>query len=150
MPYRTQSSQWPKTSSCLPKTEAFPVSFRYAWEACDGDYYPKHVKLQQQESSICTHESEHIITKKITKTLRREVLQSYQTTHDNIMPGFRMLAFKLWGGRVHPKTFESFLLSPKILFKFFELIHSFKNSTKKLSEFFSNKSENKLDNIWER
>ena len=35
----------------------------------------------------------------------------------NIMPGFRMLAFKVWKGRVHSKTFESFLLSPKILFK---------------------------------
>ena len=63
------------------------------------------------------------------------------------MPGFRMLAFNVWKGRMHSKTFESFLLSPKILFKFFELIHSLKNSTKKLSEFFSNKSGNKLDNI---
>ena len=37
--YRTQSSQRPETSSCLPKTEAFPSSFRYAREACDGDYH---------------------------------------------------------------------------------------------------------------
>ena len=27
------------------------------------------------------------------------------------MPGFRMLAFNVWKGRVHSKTFESFLLS---------------------------------------
>ena len=37
----------------------------------------------------------------------------------NIMPGFRMLAFNVWKGRVHSKTFESFLLSPKSYLKIF-------------------------------
>ena len=55
----------------------------------------------------------------------------------NIMPGFRMLAFKVWKGRVHSKTFESFLLSLQspILNKF-ELTHKFKNSTKSCLKFF--------------
>ena len=59
----------------------------------------------------------------------------------NIMPGFKMLAFKLWGGEVHPKTFESLLLSLKgpILNKF-ESTHKFQNSTKSCLEIFSNKS----------
>ena len=37
----------------------------------------------------------------------------------NIMPGFRMLSFKLWGGEVHPKTFESLSPLSKILLKIY-------------------------------
>ena len=61
------------------------------------------------------------------------------TTHDNIMPEFRMLAFKLWGGRVHPKTLKVFFsvqisylkiflnqctvskTVPKVVWKYFEI-----------------------------
>ena len=55
----------------------------------------------------------------------------------NIMPGFRMLAFNVWKGRVHSKTFESLSPLSKILFKnIFELTHKFKNSTKSCLKFF--------------
>ena len=49
----------------------------------------------------------------------------------NIMPGFRMLAFNVWKGRVHSKTFESFFSLPKILFtNIFELTHISKQNKK--------------------
>ena len=66
------------------------------------------------------------------------------------MPGFRMLAFKLWRGRVHSKTFESFLLPlhNPILNKF-ELTHTFKTVQKSCLENFQINMKNKLDNIWE-
>ena len=64
----------------------------------------------------------------------------------NIMPGFKMLAFNMRKGRVHSKTFESFLLSIQspILNKF-ESTHNFKTAQKKLFEIFTNQSKNKLD-----
>ena len=49
---------------------------------------------------------------KITNAPCQGGVVTVSKTHKNIMPGFRMLAFKLWRGRVHSKTFESFLLSP--------------------------------------
>ena len=58
-----------------------------------------------------------ISSHKIMKTPRQGVLQPYQTTHDNIMPGLRMLAFKLWRGMVHSKKFESFLLLQNPIFE---------------------------------
>ena len=68
-------------------------------------------------------------------------------TPKNIMLGFRMLAFKLWRGRVHPKTFESFLLSPKILFEnIFELTHISKTEPKSCLKFFQINIK-KLDQI---
>ena len=55
----------------------------------------------------------------------------------NIMPGFRMLALIVWKGRVHSKTFESFLSLPKILFKnIFELTHISKSVQKSCLKFF--------------
>ena len=53
------------------------------------------------------------------------------------MLGFRMLAFKVWKGRVHSKTFESFLLSLQspILNKF-ELTHKLKTAQKVVLKFF--------------
>ena len=55
----------------------------------------------------------------------------------NIMPGFRMLAFNVWEGRVHSKTFESFFSLPKILFKnIFELTHISKTEHKSCLKFF--------------
>ena len=63
----------------------------------------------------------------------------------NIMPGFRMLAFKCMKEGVHYLKVAFFF---KILFlKVFKLTHSLKNSTKKLCGKFSNKYENKLDRI---
>ena len=59
----------------------------------------------------------------------------------NIMPGFRLLAFNVWKGRVHSKTFESFFSLPKSYFKnIFELTHISKIVPKSCSEIFSNKS----------
>ena len=54
-----------------------------------------------------------------------------------IMPGFRMLAFKVWRGEVLSKTFESFLLSPTnpILNKF-ELTHTLKTAQRSCLENF--------------
>ena len=53
------------------------------------------------------------------------------------MPGFRMLAFKLWRGRVHPKNFLKvfFSLQNPILRKF-KLTHNFKTVQKKCLENF--------------
>ena len=58
------------------------------------------------------------------------------------MLGFKMLAFNVWKGRVHSKTFESFLLSlSKVLFlNKFESTHKFKTAQKVVLNFFSNKS----------
>ena len=50
-----------------------------------------------------------------------------------IMPGFRMLAFNVWKGRVLSKLLKVSSLSQKSYLKN-------KNSTKSFSEFFSNKS----------
>ena len=60
-----------------------------------------------------------------------------------------MLAFKQCRGKVHPKTFEVFFLSTNPIFENIQINTQLQNSTKKLSEVFSNKYENKLDNIWE-
>ena len=56
----------------------------------------------------------------------------------NIMPGFRMLAFNVWKGRVHSKTFESLFSLPKILFKkyIYELTHNIKTAQKVVLKFF--------------
>ena len=92
--------------------------------------------------------SRDISSHKITDTPCRGGIVTVSDNTHNIMPGFRMLAFKLWRGRVQSKTFESFFFSlQNPIFENIELKHSFQNSAKKLSEFFSNKSENKLDNI---
>jgi hypothetical protein len=48
----------------------------------------------------------------------------------NIMPGFRMLAFKVWRGRVHSKTFESFLLFPFPILKNIQITHTLKTVQK--------------------
>ena len=63
--------------------------------------------------------SRNISSHKMTYTPRRGGVVTMSNNTLNIIPGFRMLAFKVWKGRVHSKTFESFLLSPKILFKIF-------------------------------
>ena len=39
------------------------------------------------------------------------------------MPGFRMLAFMVWKGRVHSKSFESFLLFKNPIFKNMQITH---------------------------
>ena len=59
------------------------------------------------------------------------------TTSKNIKPGFRMLAFKSWGGKVHSKTLEIFLLSSKSYFiNIFELTHKIKTAQKVVLNFF--------------
>jgi len=113
------------TSSGLPKTETFPASFRQARKAYEDDYCHKHDHFQQQENLQYAWEhlyalmSLNISSHKITDTSCRGGIAIVSANTHKIMPEFRMLAFKVWKGRVHSKTFESFLLSPKILFKIF-------------------------------
>ena len=71
--------------------------------------------MDHQNALMSLNVSSH----KITDTPCRGGIATVSDNTHKIMPGFRMLAFKLWGGRVHSKTFESFLLSPKFLFKIF-------------------------------
>ena len=53
------------------------------------------------------------------------------------MPGFRMLAFNVWKGRVHSKTFESFSSLQKSYFKnIYELTHKIKTAQKVVLNFF--------------
>ena len=61
-----------------------------------------------------------------------------------------MLAFKVRKGGVHHKTFESLLPSPIPIFENILINTQFKNSTKSFLKIFSNKFENKLDEIPER
>ena len=88
------------------------------------------------KSITCTHAYDHITWN--NKFLQSEVmLWTCHRTHKNIMPGFRMLAFNVWKGRVHSKTFESFFSLPKILFKnIFELTHISKTEPKSCLKFF--------------
>ena len=49
----------------------------------------------------------------------------------HIMPGFRMLAFNVWKGRVFSKTFESFLpFSKNPIFKNMQITHISKTEPK--------------------
>ena len=88
------------------------------------------------KSITCTHPYDHITWN--NKFLQSEVmLWTCHRTHKNIMPGFRMLAFNVWKGRVHSKTFESFFSLPKILFKnIFELTHISKTEPKSCLKIF--------------
>ena len=55
----------------------------------------------------------------------------------NIMPGFRMLAFKLWTGMVHSKTLKVVFSLQQILFlEIFKLTHSLKTVQKSCLENF--------------
>ena len=57
------------------------------------------------KSITCTHAYDHITWN--NKFLQSEVmLWTCHRTHKNIMPGFRMLAFNVWKGRVHSKTWN--------------------------------------------
>ena len=88
------------------------------------------------KSITCTHAYDHITWN--NKSF--EMQWCYKCINDhtkNIMPGFRMLAFNVWKGRVHFKTFESFFSLPKILFKnIFELTHISKTVQKSCLKFF--------------
>ena len=61
-----------------------------------------------------------------------------------------MLAFKVQKGGVHHKFFESLLLSSFPILKNIRINTQYKNSTKSCLGKFSNKYENKLDEISER
>ena len=57
------------------------------------------------KSITCTHAYDHITWN--NKFLQSEVmLWTCHRTHKNIRPGFRMLAFNVWKGRVHSKTWN--------------------------------------------
>ena len=126
-----------ETSPCLPKTETFPESFRYAWKICDGDTITNIPNSNSMISSICTHEYEHIIAWNNGYSVSRWCCNRVKNNTHSIIPGFRMLAFKLWRGRVYSKTFESFLLSPtNPIFKNIQITHTSKTVIKSCLENF--------------
>ena len=62
------------------------------------------------------------------------------------MPGFRMLAFDVWKGRVLSKLLKVFFSFPKILFEnIFELTHISKTEQKSCLNFFQVNIIKKLD-----
>ena len=52
------------------------------------------------------------------------------------MPGFKMLAFKVWRGEVLSKTFESYISPPNSYFQKYSNNAYFKNSTKSCPDYF--------------
>ena len=58
-----------------------------------------------------------------------------------------MLALSGWRGRVHLRTFESFLFSKIPISRNIQINTQLKNSIKSRLEIFSNKYENKLEKI---
>ena len=54
---------------------------------------------------------------KITNAPCQGGVETVSNNTQNIMPGFRMLAFKVWRGEVPSKTFASYNLPSKFLFK---------------------------------
>ena len=62
------------------------------------------------------------------------------------MPGFKMLAFKVWRGGGALQNFWKFSSSlQNPIFNKFELTHNFKTAQKNCLNFFSNKDDKKLD-----
>ena len=92
------------------------------------------------KSTTCTHAYDHITWNNKSFEMR----WCYKCINDHtkiIMPGFRMLAFNVWKGKVLSKLLKVFFSFPKILFEKYIWINTyFKNRTKKLFENFSNKS----------
>ena len=78
-----------------------------------------------------------ISSHKITNTSCWGGVVTVSNNTHHIKPGFRMLAFKLWRGRVHPKNFLKvfFSLQNPILRKF-KLTHNFKTVQKRCLENF--------------
>ena len=65
------------------------------------------------------------------------VINASMITPKIIMPGFRMLAFNVWKGRVLSKLLKVFFSFPKILFEnIFELTHISKTEPKSCLNFF--------------
>ena len=65
------------------------------------------------------------------------IINASTITPKIIMPGFRMLAFRLWRRSVHSKTFWKFSSSlQNPIFNKFELTHNFKIAQKNCSNFF--------------
>ena len=132
MPYRTHPSRRrPATSSRLPKAEAFPDSFRHACKAHEDDHHHKCIHFQQQGNLLYAL-MQMIIPHEITSISEMRWCYKRANEHTkNMMPGFRMLTFNVWKGRVRSKTFESLLLSLQgpILNKF-ESTHKFKTAQK--------------------
>ena len=91
------------------------------------------------KSITCTNAYDHITWN--NKFLQSEVmLWTCHRTHKNIMPGFRMLAFNVWKGRVHSKTWNISPLFKNPIFKNMQITHISKIVQKKLFGKFSNKS----------
>ena len=87
------------------------------------------------KSITCTHAYDHITWN--NKFLQSEVmLWTCHRTHKNIMPGFRMLAFNLWKGRVRSKTWNISPLFKKSYFSNIkELTHKIKTAQKVVWKF---------------
>ena len=88
------------------------------------------------KSITCTHAYDHITWN--NKFLQSEVmLWTCHRTHKNIMPGFRMLAFRSWEGRVHFKLLKYFSSLQKSYFSNIkELTHKIKTAPKVVLNFF--------------
>ena len=114
--YRTQSSQRPETSSCLPKTEAFPSSFRYAREACDGDYH-----LNISNSNSMNHQYAPVSLKiSSQKNNEHSEMRCVVTVSNNTRQYYARVqnaCLQVVGRQGAFQNFESFLLSPKSYFE---------------------------------
>ena len=88
------------------------------------------------KSTTCTHACDHITWNNKSFEMR----WCYKCINDHskiIMPGFRMLAFNVWKGRVLSKLLKVFFSFPKILFEnIFELTHISKTEHKSCLKFF--------------
>ena len=133
MPYRTYPSRrGPATSSRLPKAEAFPDSFPACMQDTWG-WLPSQVYSfpTAWKSLICIHANDHITWNNKSFEMRWCYKRVNKHTK-NIMPGFIMLAFKVWrsGGALQNFWKLSASLQNPIL-KILELTHNFKTAQKR-------------------
>ena len=92
------------------------------------------------KSLICIHAYDHITWNNKFSEMRWCYKRVNEHTK-NIMPGIRMLAFNVWKGRVHSKTFGSLSPLSKILFKkYFWINTQIQKQHKSCLKYFSNKS----------
>ena len=128
MPYRTQPSRRrTRDKPMSTQDRGFPGSLLACMKGICwwllSQTYQTPIAWNHQYALMSMIISSH----KITDTPCHDGVVTVSNNTQNIMPGFRMLAFKLWRGRVHSKTFWKFPSPSKnpILTKF-KLTHNFK------------------------
>ena len=105
-----------RQAQAYPRQRLSRISFRQAYKAYEDDYHHKYIHFQQEGNLQYAFMQMIVSPHKITSSpYYGGVIIVSNNTH-NIMPGFRMLAFKLWRGEVHSKTFESYNPPSKFLF----------------------------------